>query len=147
MSESGTFSFVITFARGQGDPRRVFDAASLLIDGFQGLDATIAQSVDSHLRAAIVLENISSGSLRVVLTTLLQDIDDQALKDGDWKKAIGPLLVTGKRMAIEVLNKSRNEAPKAVEDLTKVLEQEIANADIKHIPAYAPSIRAGSFLA
>jgi hypothetical protein len=35
------FSFTIDFAKGTGDPRRVFDAAVLLIDGFESLDAAV----------------------------------------------------------------------------------------------------------
>jgi hypothetical protein len=31
MPDEAVFTFTITFARGKGDPRRVFDAASLLI--------------------------------------------------------------------------------------------------------------------
>jgi hypothetical protein len=33
------FSFIINFKRGEGDPRRIFDAASLLIEGFEAFEA------------------------------------------------------------------------------------------------------------
>ena len=36
------FSFRIVFEKGQGDPRRIFDAASELIDGFEHLDEAVA---------------------------------------------------------------------------------------------------------
>jgi hypothetical protein len=132
------FSFVIKFARGQGDPRRIFDAASLLIDGFDELDGTIAQSVDAKLSTITVLEDIQSGSLRVVLRTILENIDDQGLKEGEWKKAIGPALVKGKHLAIEALNRNETDAPKAVEYLRTELDQIVQQTDVKHIPAYAP---------
>jgi hypothetical protein len=105
MADRAEFSFTIKFARGRGDPRRVFDAASLLIEGFEELDDTIAQSIDAKLRTTTVLDDVETGSLRVILRTILENIDDQGLKEGEWKKAIGPALVRGKHLAIEALNR------------------------------------------
>lgn len=138
MPDHDIFTFRIDFARGQGDPRRVFDAASLLIEGFEELDGTIASSVAVTLKTSTVLDDVQSGSLRVILRTILEDIDEQALKDGEWRKAIGPALVRGKRLAVEALNKDKSEAPKAVEDLREELQEVIAATDVKHLPAYAP---------
>jgi hypothetical protein len=138
MSALTEFSFTIRFARGQGDPRRVFDSASLLIEGFQELDDTIAQSVDAKLRATTVLDDVESGSLRVILKTILENIDDQGLKEGEWKKAIGPALVKGKHLAIEALNRDERDALRAIEDLRRQLDQIVQDSDIKLLPAYAP---------
>lgn len=138
MSDHAEFSFTIKFARGQGDPRRVFDSASLLIEGFEDLDDTIAQSIDAKLRTATVLDDVETGSLRVILKTILENIDDQGLKDGEWKKAIGPALVKGKHLAIEALNRDGKEGTKAIEDLRQQLDLIVQGTDIKHLPAYAP---------
>jgi hypothetical protein len=97
-SETAEFSFLIHFAKSTGDPRRVFDAASLLIEGFEELDPTLAQSVDSELTTKVVLEDVQPGSVRVFLRTLLNDIDDQALKDGEYKKT-SPCILLGYRAA------------------------------------------------
>jgi hypothetical protein len=138
MSTPTEFSFTIKFARGQGDPRRVFDSASLLIEGFEELDETIAQSVDAKLRTTTVLDDVETGSLRVILKTILENIDDQGLKEGEWKKAIGPALVKGKHLAIEALNRDEKDAPKAIEDLRRQLNQIVQDTDVKLLPAYAP---------
>jgi hypothetical protein len=130
---------LIEFTRGQGDPRRVFDAASLLIEGLEKLDATMALAIDGQLTTALVLEDIRLGSLRVILRNLLGGLDDQALKDGEYKKAIGPLLVRAKEMAIKALDEKREHAPKAISNLRASLNGLVAEADIKHIPAYAPN--------
>jgi hypothetical protein len=132
------FTFTINFARGQGDPRRIFDAASLLIEGFEELDGAIAQSVDGQLTTTTVLDDVLPGSLRVILRTLLENIDDQGLKEGEWKKAIGPALVKGKHLAIEALNRDEKDAPKAVEDLREGLHQIVREADVRHLPDYPP---------
>jgi hypothetical protein len=94
------FSFRIVFEKGHGNPRRIFDAASELIDGFEQLDAAIAGSVDVALRPLMVLEDIEASSLRVWLSSILKKVDDQGLRDGEYKKAIGPALVEAKYAAI-----------------------------------------------
>lgn len=138
MADHAEFSFTIKFARGRGDPRRVFDSASLLIEGFEELDDTIAQAIDAKLRTTTVLDNVETGSLRVILRTILENIDDQGLKEGEWKKAIGPALVKGKHLAIEALNSDGKEGPKAIGNLREQLDQIVQNTDVKHLPAYAP---------
>jgi hypothetical protein len=138
MADEAIFTFTINFARGQGDPRRVFDAASLLIAGFQELDDTLATSIDAQLRTSTVLDDVQPGSLRVILKTFLENIDDHALKDGEYKKAIGPALVHGKHLAIAALNKKKAEAPGAIEKLREELHEVIEETDVRHIPAYAP---------
>jgi hypothetical protein len=45
------------------------------------------------------------------LSTILKNIDDQGLKEGEWKKAIRPALVKGKYMALAALDRPENEAP------------------------------------
>jgi hypothetical protein len=132
------FSFTIKFARGQGDPRRVFDTASLLIEGFEELDDTIAQSVDAKLKTTTVLDDVETGSLRVILKTILENIDDQGLKEGEWKKAIGSALVKGKHLAIKALDRDENDGPKAIADLRQQLDQIVQETDVKFLPAYAP---------
>src|SRR2546430_13559042 len=74
------FSFRIVFEKGQGDPRRIFDAASELIDGFEHLDEAVAGSADAAIRPLMVLEDIEAGSIRVWLSSFLKTIDDQGLR-------------------------------------------------------------------
>lgn len=137
-ANEGHFSFLIDFKKGEGDPRRVFDAASLLIEGFQELDATLMNSIDGKINAQVVLDDLKPGSLRVFVSTILKNIDDQGLREGEWKKAVGPALVKAKHLAIEALDKNEAEAPKAIADLRNDLQRLIAQSDVKHLPAYAP---------
>jgi hypothetical protein len=87
------FSFRIVFEKGAGDPRRIFDAASELIDGFEELDEAVTGIVDATLRPLMVLEDIEAGSIRVWLSSFLKKIDDQGLREGEIKRAIGPALI------------------------------------------------------
>ena len=109
------FSFRIVFEKGQGDPRRIFDAASELIDGFERLDEAMAGSVDASIRPLMVLEDIEAGSIRVWLSSFLKKIDDEGLRQGEIKKAIGPALVEAKYAAIGFLDKAKNPASGAIE--------------------------------
>lgn len=131
------FSFTIKFARGQGDPRRVFEAASSLIDGFEELDEVVADSVDAKLNTVMVLEDVEAGSIRVWLRTLLENLDDEGLKTGEYKKAIGPALVRAKYAALEFLDDESGTAP-AMDHLRGTLQSIASETDVKHLPDYAP---------
>jgi hypothetical protein len=132
------FAFTINFAKGEGDPRRVFDAASKFIDGLEELDGAVAGSVGSRIKTLMVLEDIEAGSLKTFLKTILEDIDDESLKAGEWKAAIGPALVRAKHVAIEYLNKTPNEAAGGVDPLRRQLEEIATQTDARHLPDYAP---------
>jgi hypothetical protein len=132
------FSFRIVFKKGQGNPRRIFDAASELIDGFERLDEAVAGSVDVKLQPTMVLEDIKAGSIRVLLSSLLKNVDDEGLRQGEIKKAIGPALVKAKYAAIRWLDKDQEAATKGVIELRDTLRQLAATSDLRHLGDYPP---------
>ena len=81
----------IDFAKGTGDPRRVFDAAVLLIDGFEALDGAVTTGQLSD-QDPYRLEDIEAGSLKVWIRNLLERVDDRDLREGEWKKIVGKAL-------------------------------------------------------
>jgi hypothetical protein len=87
------FAFKIDFTKGEGDPRRVFDAASLLIDVFEELDQAVTGSIDNEIKTLMVHEDIEAGSIKVWLKNALSRIDDTAIRELEWKKAIGAALL------------------------------------------------------
>ena len=70
------FSFTIGFQKGQGDPRRVFDAASALIDAFEVLDKALVDSIDVTISTLMVLEDVEASSLKAFFKNVLQRVDD-----------------------------------------------------------------------
>lgn len=114
------FSFRISFKKGQGNPRRIFDAAGDLIDGFALLDEAIAGSVDVKLQPLMVLEDIKAGSIRVFLSSLLKKINDEGLRQGEIKKAIGPALVDAKYAVIGWLDKDQDRQRAARSNCAKL---------------------------
>ena len=87
-----------------GDPRRIFDAASALVDAFELMDQALANVLDSKLKTLMVLEDVDSGSLKVWLKNLLSGIPDESIKDLEWKKAVGHYLVKAKYLILEFCN-------------------------------------------
>jgi hypothetical protein len=132
------FSFRIGFKKGQGNPRRIFDAASELIDGFGQLDEAVAGSVDVKLQPLMILEDIRAGSIRVFLSSLLKKIDDEGLRQGEIKKAIGPALVDAKYAAIGWLDKDQESATRGAIELRETLLSLAASSDLRQLGDYAP---------
>ena len=94
------FAFTIQFQKGSGNPRRVFDAASTLIDAFEVLDKALVNSVDVKISPLMVLEDVESGSIKVFLKNILSRIDDDALKTADCKLLVGRYLVKAKYLVL-----------------------------------------------
>jgi hypothetical protein len=132
------FSFRISFKKGQGNPRRIFDAASELIGGFEQLDEAVAGTIDVRLQPTIVLEDIKAGSIRVLLSSLLKNIDDEGLKQGEIKRAIGPALVKAKYAAIQWLDKDKETAATKAIELRDDLRQLASTSDLRHLGDYPP---------
>ncbi|MCW2273113.1 hypothetical protein GJ654_03270 [Rhodoblastus acidophilus] len=139
------FGFVIDFKKGSGNPRRVFDAASALIDAFESFDKAISVSVDSKIEPLMLLEDVESGSLKVWLKNILSRVDDAALKDLDWKKQVGHYLVKAKYLALEYLDDDKSARPR-LEDLKSAMLRMAKDTDIQHLPTYAP-VHEGRLLA
>ena len=81
------FSFHIVFQKGRGNPRRIFDAASELIDGFERLDGAVASSADIQLQPVMVLEDIEAvhsvvEALICIKPVLLEAVEELRIDTG-----------------------------------------------------------------
>lgn len=132
------FTFTIDFVRGEGNPRRVFDSASHLIQGFELLDAAVATSVDKSFDPLLVLEDVESGSLKVILRNILNSIDDEALKKSDWKQIIGSMLLKAKYIVLEFCDNATDPDMTRMETLKNALRDLAKQTDIRHLPDYPP---------
>jgi hypothetical protein len=133
------FGIEVDFKKGSEAPSRIFRTISELIEAFCTFDRDLILSIDVKIEPVMLLEDIESGSVRTWLTYLLKVIDDEALKNLDWKKAVGSYLVKAKYRIVEFLeNKThisnRTEIIELERDLL-VLAQE---TEVKHIPTYSP---------
>lgn len=107
--DPSSYTIKIDFSRGTPDPARVFDATASYIRAFQGMDTSLLYPFDvPGVRSIVLLEDIQAGSLLTILKTILEGVDDEALKDLDWKKAVGAYLVRAKHRLIAYIDKKES---------------------------------------
>jgi len=75
-----------------------------LLEAFHQLDVALVKSVDSKIEPMVLLEDIETGSLKAWLSYVLKAVDDQALKELDWKPLIGQYLVKAKYVVVNFLD-------------------------------------------
>lgn len=99
-SPRSDFAFEIDFLKGAGSASRVFSATSDFIRACELLDAELVQSIDSNIQTVMMLEDIEVGSIRTFLKTVCEAVDDDALKNLDWRPLVGQYLVKAKYAVI-----------------------------------------------
>jgi hypothetical protein len=110
-----------------------------LIDSFQEIDGFLAGSIATGLKPSTLLEDIESGSLRVWLKNVLESVDDDSLKSGEWKKVVGAFLVKAKRIMINWTERRTTVTAEAeIAELRQELLDAAAQTDILRIPTYTP---------
>ncbi len=129
----------IEFERGIGDPTRVFRAMAGLIESTQLLDSHLALSIGANVQTTLVLQDVEAASLKAKLRTIVEEIPEEAVKEGEIKKIIGHFLLKAKHKVLDWCGE--RDAIKSREEV-KQLEAEIhrlaQESDIKLLPAYAP---------
>jgi len=117
----------------------VFRTISELIEAFDTFDRDLIHSIDVKIEPVMLLEDIESGSVRTWLTYLLRGTDDEALKNLDWKKAVGAYLVKAKYRAIKFLeDKTQISNRSEIKELERDLLELAQETEVKHIPTYSP---------
>lgn len=130
------FAFEIDFTKNEGSASRVFAATTDFIRACERLDAELVQSIDANIETVMMLEDIEIGSIRTWLRTALKSVDDDALKQLDWKQAVGSYLVKAK---YAVIRWTENEdAPKHLPDLRREIQLIAQQTDVRHMPDYSP---------
>lgn len=102
------FGVTVDFAKGESDPVKIFECITVLLDGFRKLDKITISALDSHVEPIMVLEDVEASSITAWVRNRLHQVDDQALKEFDWKQQVGVYAVKAKYRVLEYLN--QNEA-------------------------------------
>jgi hypothetical protein len=133
------FYIEIDFQKGKGNPSRVFRAMSDLIDALQSTDQSLIKSIDAKLEPVLLLEDVESGSVRAWLKQAIESIDDEGLKEGDWKKIVGSYLVRAKYLMVNFLDKKTDiKGTQEIQQLEGALNRLAEETDVKRFPAYEP---------
>ncbi len=137
ISKTADFCIEIDFEKGSESPSRVFRAMSELIEACSSLDTTLISSVDANIKPVILLEDIETGSIKAWLKTKLEAVDDEALKNLDWKSIAGKFLTDGKYFLIDFLDKkTKITNSKEIKKLADGLSALAEKTDIKKLPDY-----------
>jgi hypothetical protein len=97
------FGIQIDYKKNSGNPSRVFQVMSDLIDAFQRIDKRLAELIDANIEPLILLEDIHSGSIQAWLRIALISNPDDALYPVNWKPLIGQYLIEGKKNLIDFM--------------------------------------------
>jgi hypothetical protein len=129
------FGVTVSFERGKADPVRVFEALTLILHGFSELDRVMVGALDAKLAPLMVLEDVEAQSITAWARTKLRQTDDEVLKSGDWKKALGAALTTAKYRVLEYLDAkvAANEG-RRLEQLRSDLEKIAHEPELRHMP-------------
>jgi len=119
----------VQFERGVGDPARVFRAMTGLIESTQRLDEHLSATISAKVKTSLILQDVETASLKAKLKTVIEEIPDETLKEGDVKKIIGHFLHKAKHKVIDWCSerdeiKDRHEV-KEVIPVPKIVQGEL----------------------
>ncbi|MFC1729500.1 hypothetical protein ACFL6I_04095 [candidate division KSB1 bacterium] len=133
------FCIEIDFEKGSENPSRIFKAMTELIESFEKFDADLVKSIDAKIQPVVIIEDIEAGSIKSWLSNSLKAVDDEALKNIDWKPAIGKYIVKAKHLVINFIDKKTQISSKEeIEQLENNLLKLAKDTDVKRFPAYSP---------
>ena len=130
------FAFYIDFKRGGGSASRVFSGTHDFIRACERLDRELVSSIDASIETVMVLEDIEAGSLKTILRNSLNAVDDQALKDLDWRPLVGKYLVRAKFAVLRWIDD--DSAPRDLPALSREIQKLASDTDVRHLPDYTP---------
>lgn len=140
MSKDINFDFCleIDFDKNSPHPERVFNSLSKMIQTFQQIDIDLVSSIDSKIKPVILLEDIEVGSIKAWLRNMIESLDDDGVKNLDWKPFIGQYLLKGKKAIINFLDdKTTITDRKEVEPLKQTLLLLAEETKVMQIPTYS----------
>jgi hypothetical protein len=103
----------IDYQAGTQDPGRVFRSMARLIEAFYQLDQDLAKAYSASIEPVVVLERVEAGSIRAVLRTILRQVDDEALRNLEWRPLVGQYLVRAKHRVLRWLDGRASIAERA----------------------------------
>lgn len=134
-----SFCIQIDYEKNTPNPSRVFRTMTDLIETFQSIDNDLIKCIDSKIESVLILEDIEIGSIKTYISNVLKAVDDDAIKNLDWKPAVGKYLVKAKYLIVDLLDDKIKITDKREIDLTRKKILELAEeTEIKKFPYYTP---------
>ena len=113
------FTIHLDFNKESKNPERVFQSMSNLTLAMKHLDSLLATSINENIQSHITLSDIRGGSIFSRFQPLLQNIDDEDLRNLDYKRIIGNFLVLGKHKILRKINEDNKLG--SINDVSKIV--------------------------
>ena len=94
-------------------PAQYFSGIAEVLEAMQVLDANLVAFILPSARTTQRLQQVTSGSIRTKIASIIEYIPDDVLRTGDWKRVCGHFLVDGRKAVLHWLRKEpkvRDEA-------------------------------------
>jgi len=131
----------IDYEAGTSNPARVFHAMAKLIDALQTTDRDFVASLGVELFPVLVLERVEASSIKAIVRTVLHQVDDDALRNLEWRPLVGQYLVRAKHAMLRWLaDRDTIENRAQLDELRRVVAAELPSPvpGLLQLPA-APS--------
>lgn len=102
--EQPDFIVYLDFVPGKSSPQRLLAALHDHLEAMEAFDRKLASCLSPGAKVVMTLENAKEGSIFLFIKTALESLDDDALKQGEFKKVVGAYLVKAKAKALDYLN-------------------------------------------
>lgn len=114
---SGEIGLVIDYAQGKAVAVDVLQAAMGMIEALDRLDTVLLSSVDTALEPISVLNDVQHSSLRMLLARASNKVPDELIKNLEWEKWVGALLVTGKYKLLQKIDADASQIQQVLIEL------------------------------
>jgi hypothetical protein len=86
-------------------PHRIFHAVASSIEAFENIDNHLLIGFHlEHAKSEVILETVEAGPFKTFLRSIVESLDDEALRTLDWKQLIGSYLVKAKHRLPQFLS-------------------------------------------
>lgn len=131
------FCITVEYDKESPNPENVFKGIARLLESLQFLDEQLIGCIDSEAQPTLLLEDVEKGSIKMWLRARLNNMPDDTLKTGDYKRVIGEYLVDAKYIALKWLeDKNEIESVKEVEKLEAELFLAAKNTKANQLDCY-----------
>lgn len=136
--EPFVFSIKIDYHSGNDKAGRVFKVMSEMIEAMETFDYCLLESFSIKIENILTLHDVEAGSIKATLRSIISSIDDDALKDLDWKKAVGSFLLKIKYLILNYLeDKPEIASSEQVHMIQELIFDSARKSDILIIPNYS----------
>lgn len=131
------FEITLEFEKQSRDPSRIFYSMGEYIDSFSLLDSSLLSIFDAKIDTHLELEDIKSGSVKALISRVLNTVDDEALKEGDWNRVLGLFLHKAKHSVLQWCEQNKEITDvRLLEEQTQKINLLAGDTNLQFLPAY-----------